>query len=371
MKNFLSLIICSFYFLSCSQIHFQDLSFEEEVALPSVVEKKEKPPELPYYEKKEDFILKGSQKPLVDILLLVDSSKSMYHHLDKLGKSLSHLLSVIQDYDWQIAFTSVDHGDHVSMESRLQQQWKDHLGSPFKFGALMPLDNGQKVLKEKILNKQTVNYENTFYHTLSHSPELNCERPPYCSGGLEQPLRSLKSALERQRLDNNSFFRPKADLVTLIITNDEERFEDSKRATKAQEVVDTFNDVFQGLKKKFINFSILVKDETCRIKEEERQRRNKTARLGKIIGELSTLTNGDNIDICSEDYGTQLEKISKHIKINLENSLVLDELPIVESVHVDFGQSQEIPWSIDGKKVIFKGKIKSNTSISIHYKIRK
>ncbi len=369
MKNLLTISLL-FFFISCGNgTNFQRLLFEEKgvTSFPSSIN-------VPTdYDRKETFLLNESQKKLpVDILVIVDTSKSMRHHLDKLGKSLSHLLSVIYNYDWQMAFTSTDHGDHnyvVRSTRTVQQKWQDNLNTQKpKFGRLMRLDNGRRVLKETVLNKQMSDYKNIFYHTLSHASDVNCNRPPYCGGILEQPLRSLKSSIERQQLDNDHFFRPEADLVTLIVTNEDERDEDKKRATKAQEVVDTFNEIFSGLNKQFINFSILVKDQDCQNQE---MKKGRVATKGEIIKELAILTGGENINICSEDYGLHLEKISRHIKVNLENSLVLSAVPIPRSVHIDFGHFKEIPWSLVGKKIVFKGKIDSTIPISVYYQVSK
>jgi len=364
--------------LSCApkDMYFYSLPLvpEEPVAQTSLLE--ETPPvvekEEVEKEEKEIFTLKQNQ-PLVDILVVVDSSKSMYHHLNKLGRSLSSLLSVIHNYDWQMAFISVDHGDNKSSDHLIrisvQQKWQNHLTSKEpSYGRLMRLDDGQSLLKATILTKKQDNYEDIFYHTLSHIPEINCSRSPYCSGGLEQPLRSLKAAIERQQVDNASFFRPKADLVTLIITNEDERMGDETRATQAQEVLDVFHQVFQGLNKQFINFNIMIKDNQCRAKE---LRKGQIASIGKAIGKLSVLTGGENIDICSADYSNELEKISHHIKFNLENSLVLKNQPVPQSVRIDFKGSNKIPWSLVDKKITFKGKIKSDTSVSVYYKMAK
>ena len=365
MKNFLLITSFLLFFSSCleNDVYFQGLLFDETIIAPSTVGE----PSFSDHDKKETFVLKGLTKPKVDILVSVDSSFSMNAHLKKLGESLSHLLSVIHDYDWQIAFITADHGDSGFFKKAVQSKWQDNLNnSKPRYGRLMPLDNGKEILKGTVLKKGMANYEDIFYHTLSHSPDINCSRPPYCTSSLEQPLRSLKSSIERQQVDNGHFFRPEADLVTLIITNEDER-NGKKNSTTARDVISAFENVFSGSKKQFINFNILVKDSICRRQE---LKEANIANIGIIVGELATLTGGENIDICSEDYGPQLEKISKHIKARLENSLVLDETPLPGSVRIDFGQLKEISWVLEGKKIVFTGKIEKTTPISVYYKVR-
>ena len=346
-----------FVLLSCNQSYFHSVDSEKmyQVSLGSSSDQWEK----------EEFTL-DAKKSLTDILIVADTSESMYHHLHNLGRSLSDLLSIISDYDWQIGITSADHGDHEKPLG-LQQNWKDHVsGIQGRFGGLMNLENKKALLKSKWLNSETRNYKDIFFHTLSHFPERNCNRPPYCHAKLEQPLRSLKTAMLRANLDNGVFFRPKADLVSLIITNEEERSEDRKRATKASYVVETFNKVFGHLDKKFIAFNILIMDEACLDKERQK---SPVANKANSIAELAQLTGGDNISICSKDYGLALKGISKHIKNSLENSILLKKEPVPGSVQIEF-EGSELAWQRYGRKIVFEKRGSKPVYVSIFYQSR-
>ena len=317
-------------------------------------------------------ILKNHKYPL-DILVVVDSSASMDKHLKRLGQSLSDVLHMIPNYDWQIAFISADHGDHHQTRQKLlhQARWQDNVGSQDKrrprFGSLMSLEIDKKVSSNKVLSPGIFDYENIFYHTLSHSSEKNCELPPFCHAYLEQPLRSLKSALERSQFDNNSFFRPSADLVSFIVSNEDERKEDPLRATKAKEVIQAFNSIFDP-NKKFLSFGILVKDKTCLEKERKESQR---AEIGEKIMELAPLTGGENFSICKKDYGDQLRNVSKTIKNHMERSFVLSELPFPDSVEVEFLEnSRPVSWLISGKRLIFKGDLQENSQILVRYSVQ-
>ena len=303
----------------------------------------------------EEFTL-GEKKSLVDILIVADTSESMYHHLNNLGSSLLDLLSVISHYDWQIGITSADHGDHEDPLG-LQQHWRDHILDPHgTFGGLMNLENEKWLLNTKILTPKIDNYEDVFFHTLSHEPNRDCHRPPYCHPRLEQPLRSLIAAMKRAHLDNSSFFRPQADFVSLIVANEKERSEDRARATQALQVVQTFNEIFGHLDKKFIAFNILILDEDCLAVEKEN---HKMASIATSIAELADLTGGSNISICSKSYGQILENISKHIKNSLENSIVLKEDPVPETVRIEFMEGPELNWELYGRKIVFENKFSS------------
>lgn len=312
----------------------------------------------------EEFML-DKKKSLVDILIVADTSESMYHRLNDLGQSLFDLLSVISDYDWQIGITSADHGDHTE-PSGLQQDWRDYVLEPQgRFGGLMNLEDEGGILRTKILNSQVLNYHNVFFHTLSHEPSRDCNRPPYCHSRLEQPLRSLRSAMQRAQLDNSSFFRPQADLVSLIITNEEERSEDRARATQALQVVRTFNKIFGHLDKKFIAFNIVIMDEACLAVEREN---SQVAHMARSIAKLADLTGGQNISICSHNYGKSLKEISKHIKNSLENSVLLKKEPVPETVEVEFIKGSKLDWKLYGRQIVFENSFSSPTYVSVSYK---
>ena len=343
---------CLFLFLfSCSgKDYFQGLKSEYSMRYQSFSGELEK----------EEFLLNDEQA-LVDFLVSADASKSMYHHLSHLGHSLSDLLFFIKDYNWQLGLTSVDHGDHKNPLG-LQQEWRDYILAPHgKFGNLMSFEDGRRDINTRILNPLIPNYESVFFHTLSHEASIDCSRPPHCSPRLEQPLRSIKSAMERANLNNSALFRPEADLVVLLIGNEEERFEDQKRATGAKEVIQTFNDVFGHLNKKFIVFNILITNENCLEMEKEH---NQRVSIAHSLMELADLTGGENISICSRDYGKELRKVSKHIKNTLQNSIVLKKDPVPESLVIEFS-GKKLDWKLYGRTVVFERKEFSSRSISV------
>ena len=311
----------------------------------------------------EHFVLDGG-KALIDLLIVVDTSRSMFHHLNDLGESLGEILTLIPDYDWQIAFSSADHGDHSQPKAGLQAKWRSHTDASLgRFGSLMPLEDEGGILRRRILNKDIPDYRNVFFYTLSHTEPRNCRRPPYCHGRVEQPLRSLKSAMQRAVLDNGALFRPRADFVSLIVTNEEERAEDRSRATSAEELVETFHRVFGHLDKKFIAFNILVLDEDCLEREREA---GSTAHIAKSIARLADLTGGENISICQSSYGPDLKSISQKIKSSLENSVALAMEPLPETLEVAF-EGPHARYELYGRQMVFERASSQPLSFSVSY----
>ena len=367
----LSLFFISFLFLSsCHQeAGFQTLSSlpEQRQTLASTAS-----PSLandPMIER-EAFQLRQKQAT-IDFLILPDTSQSMTHHLKNLGESLSDLLYVISDYDWQMGFTSVDHGDY-RYKSAHQDQWRDHIPKgKGRFGSLMVLENGSQFLPTKILSSRISNYENVFRHSLSHIPSVSCNRPPFCSSPVEQPLRSLKSAIERGFLSNRALFRSSSDyFVSILASNEDERKEDAGRATSPAEVIATFKKQFQNSTKKFLHYSIVVDNKDC-LKKERNQ--NFSAGISYASMKLSHKTAGPGaiMSLCSQNYGSDLRVISQHIKNQVENSFFLQKDPIPNSVEVHFSRGPQVRWTLRGREILFDNKSYENIEGTVSYEALK
>ena len=305
-------------------------------------------------------------------------------YLIELGKHLAPLLTFISDHDWQVVFISANHSafHHANFDGsdnqdflRVHDRWQDYPDKQGAFGKLIPLEgaSGELLISDgtdeaqTILNPQTPDYENVFFHTVSHSPFIDCKRPPFCQGHyLEQPLRSLKSFMERVEYDNEAALRPGADLISLTITNEDERWGDQDSATTAKDVVETFNKYLKPLDKRFFAFNILAEDESCIVKSQERKIK---AKIGPMVGELADITGGFNISICDEDYSEGLQNISKAIETFVEQSVDIKESFQAESLKVEFLNSESIPWRRMDNRLIFEGEPLEDTQIKISYKV--
>ena len=205
-----------------------------------------------------------------------------------------------------------------------------------------------------------------FSHSLSHPAIRDCKSPPYCSrGGQAQPLRSLKSAMLRSVLDNRYFFRPSADLVTIILTNEPERAGDKARADTDETVIQTFEDMFSHLsrEKLFISFGFLILDQDCLMLEREN---SSSANFSPLIAKMAENTGGKNFSLCARDYNRSLENLSEHIRNSLENSIMLKERPLAGSLTLDF-ESPRLDWKIYGRKIVFKNRKKEEIRVSVSY----
>lgn len=299
----------------------------------------------------------------VDVLFVLDVSKSMRGNLNKVGRNLSSLLSHISQMNWQIGFTTADHGDHVFLnQSFSSARWDKYFGVDPYFGRLMNLELKGKPLDFYILNNNTENYEQIFIDTLTtnEGPQM-CNLAPYCQGDHEQPLRVLQSSMLRP--ENQFFFREDSDLVSIIITNEDERTEDPDMATTAREVKDTFYQKFQN--KDLYSFNILVKseDQECL----KKQSKNTQASYGARIAELAYITGGKNLSICKDDYELALQEISQLIKGRILSNIYLSEYPDPTSITISTMPFQQTQWELEGRHIKFTPSLSYKTTIEVNY----
>ena len=316
-----------------------------------------------------------SERNELEILLVLDASKSMDKDLKKLGANISSLLQYISDKNWRMAFITADHGDHRSVRFS-SDRWEDYIGSEAKFGQFMNLEQDGTVLDRVILTGDEPGYKNIFEDTLTRKKSNHCSLPPYCHGKTEQPLRALKTTIQRYQASEEpyvSFFQDNVDTIAIIITDEDERTGDTDNATTAEEVIQEYQDVFADKKKRLFGFSISIQDEDCYKKERSRFFGfGSTAAYGRIIGRLAELTDGKNVSLCEGDYGNSLEEIS-HITRKLVHSLVLQKMfYIPDTVEVSlFPEVEGITWTLQGRRLVFSDSIPANTQITVNYRYDK
>ena len=374
------ILLFYFFFMGCSQIGFyapekktsrtvmdwQNHSLSEECNSQPCESVKEGRPFLTNrYEEKPGHlteIFKISPRTELEILFVVDVSQSMNENLKNLGKNMLSLLSYVSDKNWRIAFTTADHGDHYN-ESGEPDKWEDYTGDEPRFGKLMKLERDGKILDQFILTSNTSRYEEVFKNTLTRENPSDCNRPPTCQRHNEQPLRALKATISRYKTDKEvrEFFQPKGDTVVILVTDEDERREDFRRATIAEQVMQTYEQTFKGMEKRLFGFSISIQDEQCYSEED--------GVYGRVVGRLAELTGGKNISLCLEDYGVALAEISK-ITRSLAQSPTLSKIfYIPDTVQVSLKPEQpEVSWKLYGRKLVFSGDVAPNTEVTVSYR---
>ena len=317
----------------------------------------------------ENFYLEDSQTA-IDIVFVLDVSQSMKKELQKLGESMRSILSYINDFDWRMAFTTADHGDHQFENYKIssEERWQDYRGDEPWFGRFMHLEYEGHLLPNRFLSSNHSAAEGIFYSTLTINPgDQSCRLAPFCQRDHEQPLRALQATIERS--ENREFFRPNADLVAIIITNEDERSEDPERATTAQDVLRSFQSVFSD-EKNLHGFGIIVKNNHAQCYNQQK-RKTHTVRYGVRVAELAKLTNGRNMSICEGNYGPTLTNISQFIKSKILNSVHLTRgNPVPESIKITLTPYQDVRWKLQDRQLVFSTPLQKGTQVEVTYQLK-
>ncbi|MDE0119965.1 MAG: hypothetical protein OXM55_08175 [Bdellovibrionales bacterium] len=318
----------------------------------------------------EYFEISGREE--LEFVVVLDASQSMDDNLKKVGENLQPVLSYISDKKWRMVFMTADHGDHTGNTSDI---WESYHGDQARFGKFMRLEKRGSILDQLILTDTTPEYEQIFKDTLTRRSPSECDLPPGCHGPHEQPLRSLKAAFSRYETDpsHKSFFQADTDTILLIMTDEDERRQDPQSATTAEEVIHTFKNMFKGKRKRLFAFSLSIQDESCYEEERRGIFSKKTAAYGHIIGRLAELTGGQNVSLCSKDYGAALARISQITRSLIESDLVLQKLFLLpETVRVSLDPIQEqVSWNLFGRKIRLSGPVQPGTKVKVSYQYEK
>ncbi len=339
-----------------------------------------------------------------DIVFILDVSRSMEDNLEKISLASSSLITYIEPLDWQITFTTADHGDsqyyctkgkiqtRISNTGQIQKfcpkeyrifptpadSWTNDTGTDPKFGTPMHLQDGRHILNQSILSNQIPNYKNIFQDTItrnSYERQSPCQWPPYCQGDHEQPLRVLKSIIERSAKDPQSFIRNEAVLIVFIMTDERERAADLKNATTATDVMRTFTNTFHGYPdKRIIVYGISITNPSCLEKQNTVE-----ADYSEQLSQLVDRTRGASIDICQDSYQSTFAEISRRLrryvsKIPLEfTPIITQDTPIQVKVFNKDGTFMRVKWEKnpnDGS-ISFTEILPPGTQVEISYYYQK
>lgn len=299
-------------------------------------------------DKTETFLFnKNDLTAKVDILIVDDNSDSMVNAQSKLGDRLSSFITSLGTIDWQIGITTTD----IS-------------GGPFSTnGKLVPFDGTGL----KVLNKNVPNYETLFANTIVRQETLDCAATRLnCPSSDERPMAAIMMAIAKRFTDNISFFRSNADLVVIVLTNEDEGSTGTDPlAMTASSVVSAFRASF-GTLKSFTGFGILVRpgDTFC-----INQQAPYAGKVGNIVSQLAVLTGGENGSICDTDYGAALDSIGNRVRDGIK-SVTLKYTPTnPDEVTVTITPADaSLTWSLEGRQIIFNKPPAQFTRIDVNYK---
>ncbi len=242
--------------------------------------------------------------PKLDIVFIVDTNENMKPFLLSVKNKFDGFVDILSYLDWKIFF--------VSANSRYLRK--------------IPLERNGKLLSHPLyLTKRLKHYKSIFIDTLGFheastlerelysknkinlvevAEKINCELSPGCSYYYSTPLEKLQLLLEN---NDQSFFRPSADLAVIIISDDDEN-----SWTDAKDVMDSlrsFKNAYKSEKKIKVYGIIMDPENELCIPEYDYVYSTEVYGYSEELSRLATLTGGKNFSLCDKNYTPLAQKI--------------------------------------------------------------
>jgi len=300
----------------------------------------------------------------VDVLFVVDNSGSMAGDQEKLSREFTNFISNIKDSNYRIGLITTD-VDSVGFEE-----------TPGYYGNLAVIE---KTGKQFISNEDS-NPDELFAELILREETLACEldNPDTCASYRERPLHAIKQAMNKKDDYNSGFFRDSASLVIMIITDEDESPDANDEFFEAAGLVAKIDEIFEG-KKETLAFSIAILegDQACFDEQELHPTTGPGAvSYGIRVGEFADLTGGFKVNICNEEFGEDVAKISSFVNSaflpfvhKLPESIDIDSL--IVSVTTEDGIEFETESVIEDQILSFDPLPPVGSKIDITYKFLK
>ncbi len=289
------------------------------------------------------FFNNNNTERFVDVLFIVDNSTSMTAEQQKLGQRLESFIGSLSQVDWQIGITSTDVSN----------------GSFGAKGSLLTLDG----TSTKVLKATTPNYNTVFKNSVVRNETLDCQTTAVCPSNNEQPLRAAMMAMDKRDSNNAGFFRSNADLVIVILSDEDEMSSGPAEATSADQVIAHFRSIW-GEDKNLSAFAIIVEpgDSACY------QDQYATAgTYGDFAADLVMKTGGVTGSICDTDYSESLSKIGENVNKNL-NYVILKKAPDADGMDLVISPyDSTLTWKVSGRRITFNKTPAEGTRIDVVY----
>lgn len=276
----------------------------------------------------------------VDVLFVIDNSGSMREEQSKLSTALASFVGSIQRLDWQIGITTTDVSN----------------GPQGIKGSLVPM----KGTNQKVLTKNVPGYANIFKNTVVREETIGCTNN--CPSGDERPMEAIRMAMEKKNTDNAGFFRDDSDLVTIVLS-DEDEGSNGTNALSPSTVIDHFKSIF-GNVKRLTGFGIIVRpgDLSCYNTQSQNG-----GNYGNVASNFASLTGGETGSICDSDYGPALASIGERVR-KVSQSVTLRSLPKPETLQLrTVPADPDLTWTLEGQTIQFNKLPAKGTRVDIVY----
>ena len=279
----------------------------------------------------------------LDILLVVDDSGSMYKDSSRLARRLSGFVSRLgkSNINWQMCVTTTDVGYYQGRPIQWQGRNLNH-----------------------ILTKNSGNLNSIFIETMK-----------FIGAGFSSDEQAIKAMnLSIQDKGNSRCHRDKADLVVIVISDEDERSVGGNRDLSPNDYkplgtlntpksfIKTIGRSFSAGKRVTVN-SIVVKDSRCQAQQNAQGERSF---FGTKYMDLSRRTGGTIQSICINNYAIALDHFYERIFDNL-GAVTLSCAPKNDYTVLVNNKNYKSFVTLSGNKLIFNPVVQGPATVSGDY----
>ena len=269
----------------------------------------------PAITKREEFNA-DSKSGSVDIVVVVDDSRSMRQEQDKLAPNLSALLSKINNASWQVAITST---------------------SPKK-------DICYRKLIKKTDNPNINILTQSFANTVANM-------------GIKGAVSEQGLFMAKRAVSCGQWLQPGSSIAVLVVSDEDNCSRGcTSQAAGRPPLLKSYLDSIRPADKTRV-FAIIKESNAC----------SGALRIGNQYKQSVNLNGGETGNICANDYSPILQSISEVISETIDDSFIISQQPIVSSVKVQINQVYTNNFTLQGKTISLGAAPPKNSKILITY----
>ena len=303
---------------------------------------------------------------VVDIIFVIDNSRSMYVEQQNIANQFDQFLDSIQYLDYHIAIMTVDTSDSPDNKDRTYQD-----------GHFIRFSNGRKYLANEDKSRSQHRDNIRMFKAAVQRPEsIECTeegKANECPDD-ERAICALNKSLDIS--SQQDFFRKPSHLMVIILSDEDERSSeeyrkqqwDLNRIDYGLRSCDNPQNFYSKVTQRLgVHIGISVHaiiippgDEDCLAEQDEvlgkgyyGHEYKKFARpSGSVLREYPYIVRGQVLSICDRNYGSQLGRLSEYLQEPLPITLPCEPFQ-VQNVRLldDDGSSENVRYELEGKNL--------------------
>lgn len=283
--------------------------------------------ENPKYQQHTTTYIQGGAKPMVDILLVIDNSGSMYEEQANISTKLEPLLSHLENTEWQINVITTD--TPCPKHNGLPLTWEVKENSP---------QEAAKIYKEAT----TVGISGS---------------------GDEKGIWMAYQHLSGQAKGCSPDWVREGSKFAIVFLTDEDEHKYKDKLYGAEDILSLFETMGKKVGEDAKVYGLISHPDSERCKDTVYDK-------SEVHADVIAATEGLWGDICLTDYSRVLEDISEDVAFLLSLDIPLKGIPNSNSIQVKVDDAKFMKWSVDKDVFTLKEPLEPGSKMIITYQLQ-